>query len=88
MNIVDDDLSHPAVKALLAEHIQGMVEHCPPGSIYSLDRGYRRLSLETGSGPAFEPAQALYQKFKFEYCGPFHEYGPDPSSRFMTRFLD
>jgi putative acetyltransferase len=37
MNIVDDDLSHPAVKALLAEHMRGMVKHCPPGSIHSLD---------------------------------------------------
>jgi putative acetyltransferase len=125
MNIVNDDLSHPAVKALLAEHMRGMVEHSPPDSIHSLDlaglrspdvsfwtawidqdllgcaalkeldtrhgeiksmrtarrhlgkgvaaellrhiitvardRGYRRLSLETGSGPAFEPAHALYQ---------------------------
>jgi putative acetyltransferase len=151
MNIVNDDLSHPAVKALLAEHMRGMVRHCPPGSIHSLDldglrspdvsfwtawfdqellgcaalkeldarhgeiksmrtarkhlgkgvaaellrhimtvahdRGYGRLSLETGSGPAFEPAHALYQKFGFEFCGPFHEYGPDPSSRFMTRRL-
>ena len=51
------------------------------------DRGYGRLSLETGSGPAFEPAHALYQKFGFEFCGPFHEYGPDLSSRFMTRRL-
>lgn len=152
MNIVDDDFSHPAVKALLAEHMRGMVEHCPPGSIHSLDldglqspdvsfwtawvdqdllgcaalkeldrrhgeiksmrtarkhlgkgvaaellrhiitvacdRGYERLSLETGSGPAFEPAYALYQKLGFEFCGPFHDYGPDPSSRFMTRRLD
>jgi hypothetical protein len=37
MNIVNDDLRHPAVKALLAEHMRGMVEHCPPGSIHSLD---------------------------------------------------
>jgi hypothetical protein len=39
MNIVNDDLRHPAVKALLAEHMRGMVEHCPPGSIHSLDLG-------------------------------------------------
>ena len=152
MNIVNGDLSHPAVKALLVEHMRGMVEHSPPGSIHSLeldrlrtpgvsfwtawldqelvgcaalkeldrrhgeiktmrtaskhnskrvsaellrhiitvarDRGYGRLSLETGSGPAFEPAHALYQKFGFEFCGPFHEYGPDPFSRFMTRRLN
>lgn len=48
------------------------------------DRGYTRLSLETGSGEAFEPAHALYVKFGFEYCGPFADYREDPFSRFMT----
>lgn len=47
-------------------------------------RRYCRLSLETGSGPAFEPAHALYMKFGFEYCGPFGNYREDPFSRFMT----
>lgn len=47
-------------------------------------RGYERLSLETGSGPAFEPAQALYRKFGFVDCPPFAGYSPDPFSRFMT----
>ena len=47
-------------------------------------RSYARLSLETGSGPAFEPAHALYRKFGFACCGPFADYGDDPFSRFMT----
>lgn len=47
-------------------------------------RGYRRLSLETGSGPAFEPAQRLYEKFGFRRCGPFADYREDPFSVFMT----
>lgn len=47
------------------------------------ERQYVRLSLETGSGPAFEPAHALYLKNGFEFCGPFAEYRPDPFSRFM-----
>lgn len=47
-------------------------------------RGYSRLSLETGSGGAFHPADRLYRKFGFQYCGPFSDYGPDPFSRFMT----
>lgn len=51
------------------------------------ERGYQRLSLETGSGEAFEPAYRLYEKFGFEYCGPFASYGPDPFSRFMTLTL-
>jgi putative acetyltransferase len=47
-------------------------------------RGYRRISLETGSGAAFEPARQLYRQFGFVDCGPFGEYRPDPNSTFMT----
>jgi len=47
-------------------------------------RGYRRVSLETGSAPAFEPARQLYARFGFVDCGPFGEYRPDPNSTFMT----
>jgi len=47
-------------------------------------RGYRRLSLETGSMQAFEPAQRLYQSFGFTFCGPFADYQPDPNSAFMS----
>lgn len=46
-------------------------------------RGYRRLSLETGSHEAFAPAQKLYESFGFSYCGPFADYKPDPNSVFM-----
>ncbi len=51
------------------------------------DRGARRLSLETGSSPAFEPALALYRRYGFADCEPFADYKPDPFSRFMTRAL-
>jgi putative acetyltransferase len=50
-------------------------------------RGYTRLSLETGSAEAFEPARRLYADFGFEYCGPFADYVEDPYSVFMTRGL-
>jgi putative acetyltransferase len=46
-------------------------------------RGYRRLSLETGSHEAFGAAQKLYESFGFSYCGPFADYRPDPNSVFM-----
>jgi putative acetyltransferase len=48
-------------------------------------RGYRRISLETGSGPAFEPARRLYASFGFASCGPFADYREDRFSVFMTR---
>ena len=50
-------------------------------------RGYHRLSLETGSMTGFKPAQALYARFGFEFCGPFGDYAEDPNSVFMTMSL-
>ena len=50
-------------------------------------KGLRRLSLETGATEPFQPARGLYEKFGFEYCGPFAGYRPDPLSVFMTRVL-
>ncbi len=52
------------------------------------ERGYHSLSLETGSHPAFLPAQKLYQTFGFAYCGPFADYREDPSSVFMSLALN
>ena len=50
-------------------------------------RGYRRLSLETGTQPEFAPARALYQRFGFGACAPFAGYAEDPFSAYMTRSL-
>jgi putative acetyltransferase len=47
-------------------------------------RGFQRLSLETGTTEPFQPAQRLYERFGFAYCGPFGDYTPDPFSVFMT----
>ncbi|WP_420403957.1 GNAT family N-acetyltransferase [Nisaea sp.] len=48
-------------------------------------RGYRRISLETGSMEAFAPARALYERYGFAECPPFGSYRPDPHSTFMSR---
>jgi putative acetyltransferase len=50
-------------------------------------RGYRRLSLETGSMAVFEPARKLYAACGFTYCQPFGHYVNDPNSVFMTMEL-
>lgn len=148
MKIEIDDLTRPAVHALLREHLQNMHELSPPESVHALDlhqlrapgitfwtawdgplllgcgalkeldrqhgeikamrtpavhrrkgtgrailshiidvarsRSYERLSLETGSMAAFEPAQRLYESFGFTYCAPFGDYVEDPNSAFMT----
>lgn len=50
-------------------------------------RGYRRLSLETGSMGYFEPARRLYRKFGFTPCPPFAQYREDPNSAFLSKVL-
>jgi putative acetyltransferase len=51
-------------------------------------RGYRRLSLETGTHPAFSPAHRLYERYGFVRCGAFGSYVENPHSVFMTLGLD
>ncbi len=50
-------------------------------------KGLHRLSLETGSTEVFAPAVKMYQRNRFEICGPFGSYQLDPHSVFMTRTL-
>ena len=50
-------------------------------------RGYTRVSLETGSMDFFLPARALYASFGFETFPPFADYSKDPHSVFMTKEL-
>ncbi|MFS0782191.1 GNAT family N-acetyltransferase [Bacillus sp. 1P06AnD] len=50
-------------------------------------RGYTKVSLETGSMEAFQPAHRLYESFGFTYCDSFDNYKDDPNSRFMTMNL-
>jgi putative acetyltransferase len=47
-------------------------------------RGYARLSLETGPAATFAAAHKLYVSAGFRHCGPFGDYGLDPHSVFMT----
>jgi putative acetyltransferase len=47
-------------------------------------RGYTLLSLETGTHPAFLPAQQLYKSSGFQISGPFADYKKNPHSLFMA----
>lgn len=47
-------------------------------------RGYRRLSLETGSTEPFAAALRLYESEGFVPCGPFGTYRNTPFTRFFT----
>jgi putative acetyltransferase len=51
-------------------------------------RGIQRVSLETGSMPAFAPARSLYANAGFTVCGPFGDYRPSRNSTFMTLSLN
>jgi putative acetyltransferase len=46
-------------------------------------RGLRRLSLETGSGPPFQPAIELYRKRGFLQGGPFGDYQQSDFNQFL-----
>ena len=147
MKITLGDLSDERVQRLLREHLSGMHESSPPGTVYALDfsglaapdicfftawdgetllgmgalrelaldageiksmrtdsahlrkgvarallehiltiakeRGYRRLSLETGSGDPFEAALALYRHYGFVEGPAFGDYKPSPFNQFL-----
>lgn len=61
------------VAAALLEHIVAAAR----------DRGMIRLSLETGSGPAFEPALALYRKRGFVDGEAFADYERSAFNQFL-----
>jgi putative acetyltransferase len=49
--------------------------------------GMTRLSLETGSTEQFGVALKLYERERFEPCGPFGGYIDTPFTRFFTRAI-
>ena len=51
------------------------------------ERGYQRLSLETGTQDFFAAARALYVSRGFVECGPFGSYVLDPHSAFFSTTL-
>jgi putative acetyltransferase len=61
------------VAAAILDHMIGVAR----------DRGYTRLSLETGSGAAFDPALALYRKRGFVDGGEFGGYARSDFNQFL-----
>lgn len=74
----DPDHLRRGVAAALLEHIISQAQA----------RGYRRLSLETGSGPAFEPALTLYRRRGFVHGPPFGDYVRSDFNQFLHLQLD
>ena len=52
------------------------------------ERGYERVSLETGTTEAFAPARALYASAGFVRCPPFAQYTDNEFSVCMTLALE
>lgn len=77
MRVASDWLGKKIGEALLL-HLIGVARQ----------RGYRRVSLETGQGPAFEPALGLYRKHGFVNCEAFADYVLDDFSQCLTLELD
>ena len=83
------DDAHAEIKSMhTAQEARGrgvgraMVEHLVA---VARERGFSRVSLETGAGPAFAPARALYARAGFAPCGAFGSYLPSGNSAYMTR---
>lgn len=53
----------------------------------AMQRGYQKLSLETGTHPEFMPAQQLYLSMGFKASGPFADYEANEHSLFMELAL-
>lgn len=95
---LDTLLGVAALKHLAADHgeIKSMrtsPEHLRKGVSKALlnqimltarDRGYTRLSLETGTAAAFDPANRLYESFGFVDGPVFGGYPASEHNRFMT----
>lgn len=85
------DPQHGEIKSMrtAAAHLRKGVARSLLDHILSVakERGYRRVSLETGSMHSFIPARKLYADFGFTVCGPFADYAEDPNSTFMTMEL-
>jgi len=86
---LDDD--HAEIKSMHTDRSargqgvgRAMVEHIVA---VARQRGFRRLSLETGTMAAFAPARALYAGAGFVPCRPFSDYVPSPNSTCMTMSL-
>ncbi len=51
------------------------------------ERGYGRLSLETGTAALHQPALGLYRSAGFVPCDAFADYRPSPHNQFLTLIL-
>lgn len=82
------DDRHTELKTMhTAEHVRGLgIGRAMVDYLLAVvrERGFERVSLETGSMEAFAPARSLYTSAGFAPCGPFGDYRRSPNSIYMT----
>jgi putative acetyltransferase len=85
------DDRHAELKTMhTAEHVRGlgigraMLDHL---LTVARERGFERVSLETGVMDAFAPARSLYVSAGFAPCEPFGDYRRSPNTTYMTMMV-
>jgi putative acetyltransferase len=53
----------------------------------AIEKGLKRLVLETGEAPGFEPAWRVYERAGFQVCGVVLDYPDSGWSRFYEKML-
>lgn len=82
------DDQHAELKTMhTAEHVRGLgIGRAMLDYLLTVarERGFERVSLETGVQDAFAPARSLYLSAGFVPCEPFGDYRRSPNSTYMT----
>jgi putative acetyltransferase len=85
------DDQHAELKTMhTVEHVRGqgigraMLDHL---LAVARERGFGRVSLETGVQEAFAPARSLYVNAGFTPCEPFGDYRRSPNTTYMTMIV-
>jgi putative acetyltransferase len=73
-----EEARHRGIGRAMLDHLLGIARQ----------RGFRQVSLETGSMAAFAPARAMYTRAGFTECAPFADYFSSPNSTCMTLSLE
>jgi putative acetyltransferase len=86
------DASHAELKSMHTSELarrQGVASAIVAHLLaFAAASNYARVSLETGTMSAFEPARSLYAKLGFVECEPFAAYTTNPYSTCMTISLE
>ncbi len=80
---------HGEIKSMRTSCPVSAPKRCPDdpdrAARHRRQRGYERVSLETGTKPGFDAAVAIYRRLGFVEGGPLGDYRVDAFSRFMTK---